>query len=338
MSAPTDFVDRYLAADAAGRENLDRVVDEPTGLADGADILAVISDPRLTPVVMHALSDLMHPTDSMYYDAIFGAEYGQRAIRNWLVPMMEEISFIEFVPQAATDLFVDAAGAVTSSVDEWQMIATIDGEQIPMPRGVSLRHYRDGWITWNADVYDTGPFRNPPPGEGGEGEAPELPPVPETAWESRPAPVPDLSAAARSWLDARTSDASGPARDALSHQDLHDLLHHPTHGADPDLIADLMHATDSVYLDPFSGDFSRADAVRNRLTDVMAKLGPLRFDPIGPVLFNGSCSAQEWMQVAVGDDGSTVPMVRGTSVRRYADGCVVYAADYFDTAALTPPR
>ena len=30
-------------------------------------------------------------------------------------------------------------------------------------------------------------------------------------------------------------------------------------------------------------------------------------------------------------------MLRGTSVRRYADGWVVYAADYFDTACLALP-
>lgn len=330
MNAAERFVDRYLAGDPEARADLDRVIDEHTGLADGADVLAVIGDPRLAPVVMHALSDLMHPTDSMYFDAIFGAEYGQRDIRNWLVPTMEEISFIEFAPQAATETFTDPSGAVTSSVDEWQMFANLEGERIPMPRGVSVRHYRDGWITWNADVYDTGPFRSPPPGE----DAPELPPVPDTPWESRPPAAPALSEPAQAFADAEGSDARDGARRHLSHQDLHDLLHHPRHGADPGIVADLMHPTESVYLDPLFGDFAGRDAIRQWLGAVMAKVGRLRFDPIGPVLFNGSCSVQEWMQMAVGEDGSTRPMIRGTSVRRYDDGWLVYAADYFDTAAL----
>ena len=42
--------------------------------------------------------------------------------------------------------------------------------------------------------------------------------------------------------------------------------------------------------------------------------------------------------MAVQPDGSRVFMTRGTSVRRRdADGLVVYAADYFDTASLTDP-
>ena len=42
--------------------------------------------------------------------------------------------------------------------------------------------------------------------------------------------------------------------------------------------------------------------------------------------------------MAVLPDGSRVMMLRGTSVRRFADGWLTYAADYFDTAPLSDPE
>lgn len=288
MTTPSDFVEEYLRASADSLDDLDRLYTSSSGL-DGDGILAVIADPRLEPVVLHALSDLMHPEDSFYFDAIYGGFHGQRAIRNWLIPTMAEISFVEFVPTAETQSFGNADGQITSSVDEWQMFANIDGERFPLPRGVSVRHYADGWITWNADVYDTGAFRQPGP----DGESAPLPPPPRTAWESTPAE---------------------PWEDVL--ENLH-----------PDV----------VYHDPLFGTFEGADAVRAWLDDVMPKIGNVRHDVIGPVLVNDGCTVREWVQVAVGDDGTTMPMFRGTSVHRFADGALIYAADYFDTAELADP-
>ena len=53
-------------------------------------------------------------------------------------------------------------------------------------------------------------------------------------------------------------------------------------------------------------------------------VGGVGVEPVGPLLFDGATAVQEWVQ------GS----LRGTSVRRFADGWVTYAVDYFDTAAL----
>jgi limonene-1,2-epoxide hydrolase len=288
MTTPSDFVEDYLSTSGAFIEDLDRLRTSSSGL-DGDGILAVISDPRLEPVVLDALVDLMHPQDSFYYDAIYGGFHGQRAIRNWLIPTMAEISFVEFVPTAATETFSDGEGRVTSSVDEWQMFANIDGERLPLPRGVSVRHYAGGWIMWNADVYDTGAFRLPGP----DGETVPLPAPPRTAW------------------DASRSEPWEGVLDNL-HQDV-------------------------VYHDPLFGTFEGADAVRAWLDDVMPKIGNVRHDVIGPVLVNDSCTVREWVQVGVGDDGSTMAMFRGTSVHRFADGALIYAADYFDTAELADP-
>ena len=52
-------------------------------------------------------------------------------------------------------------------------------------------------------------------------------------------------------------------------------------------------------------------------------------EQVGPPLFNGSCTAFEWLARGPGEDSRAV---RGTSVCRYRDGMVVYAADYYDTA------
>ena len=58
----------------------------------------------------------------------------------------------------------------------------------------------------------------------------------------------------------------------------------------------------------------------------MPRLGGVGVEPVGPLLFDGTTAVQEWVQ-----EGA----VRGTSVRRFADGWLTYAADYFDTAV--PP-
>lgn len=108
-------------------------------------------------------------------------------------------------------------------------------------------------------------------------------------------------------------------------------------GYDFDLMSDLFHPTDSVYIDPIFGEFRGQDAIRSWLTDVMPRAGALAFEPLGAPLFDGTTSVLEWKQMAIAGDGTRTMMLRGTSVRRYADGWVVYAADYFDTAPLADP-
>ncbi len=69
----------------------------------------------------------------------------------------------------------------------------------------------------------------------------------------------------------------------------------------------------------------------------MPRAGVLAFEPLGKPLFDGTTSVLEWKQMAIAPGGTRTMMLRGTSVRRYVDGWVVYAADYFDTAPLADP-
>lgn len=298
------FVESYLAAHEGQQQDLDRVVGEPTGL-DAAEMLAALADPRFTEpgrqsVALEMMSDFMAPTGSIYYDAIYGAFDGQVAVRNWLIPTMASIDFIEFVPTAPHALIDDGLGG--TSIDEWQMWAVFGDDRMPLPKGVSVRRYRDGWITWACDVYDTGPFRIPPPPEAGVEAAP-IPDWPRTVWQPDPE-VPETSTASVDF------------------------------GAD----ADQFHPTDSVYHDPIFGEIRGRAAIRSWLTDIMGKVGNIVFEPLGPQLDDGTTSVQEWQQMAIQPDDSRVFMTRGTSVRRRgADGLIVYAADYFDTASLIDP-
>ncbi len=358
---PDQFVDLYVARMSGKAMDIDRLVTEPCGLA-AAGMMAVLGHPGLGRLGIPFMADVMKPEGSIYFDAIFGAYSGQAAIRAWLLPAMASIGFIDFVPMAEPVLFDDGEGG--TSLDEWQMVATIEdrvsdrsedartddsgkarGEiRIPLSRGVSVRRFRDGWITWACDVYDTGPMRQPPPTQSGVEAAP-LPPCPRVAWATDTSGVTTpLSSAARAWVESRTKarGGAGPTLvetvSGLSHQDLHDVLNDPATGSDFNLLGDMCHPTDSVYIDPIFGEFRGQTAIRTWLNDVMAKVGNLAFEPVGPVLFDGTTSAQEWKQMAVLPDGNRVMMMRGTSVRRFVNGWLVYAADYFDTAALGDPE
>jgi hypothetical protein len=298
------FVEAYLAAHEGQQQDLDRVVSEPTGL-DAAGMLAALADPRFTEpgrqaVALEMMSDFMAPSGSIYYDAIYGAFDGQVAVRNWLIPTMASIDFIEFVPTAPHALIDDGLGG--TSIDEWQMWAVFGDDRMPLPKGVSVRRYRDGWITWACDVYDTGPFRVPPPPDAGVDAAP-IPDWPRTVWRVDP----DVAEVLASSVDFSAD-------------------------------ADEFHPTDSVYHDPIFGEIRGREAIRTWLVDIMGKVGNIVFEPLGPQLDDGTTSVQEWQQMAIQPDGSRVFMTRGTSVRRRdAGGLVVYAADYFDTASLMDP-
>lgn len=101
------------------------------------------------------LCDLFHPTDSVYLDPLFGGFYGQDGIRGWIVPVMAMIPNVAFVPTAPS-AFVDHGDGRATSVDEWVMQATMeDGRVVQMARGASVRRFRDGWLVYNADHYDT---------------------------------------------------------------------------------------------------------------------------------------------------------------------------------------
>ncbi len=313
--AGQDWVSGFLARAEAGLD-IDRVIEDAPGV-DAAGIMGLLGDERLGGHVIEAMSDLMHPTESMYYDAIFGAFHGQVAIRNWLVPTMTDISFIEFVPTAPPEEFEHADG--TSSIDEWQMWANLGEERVPLPRGISTRHYADGWVRWNADVYDTSPMRRPPSDADADVEA--LPPPPRTPWQTEPMAPPAPSEALQAWLDAPVAE-----RGPLDHADIHTIMITPELGLDPDVVGPLWHPDQSRLHEPTAA-YSGRDEINAHLGARRARRTTITLEQVGPPLFNGSCTSFEWVATAPG-----APSVRGTSVCRYTDGLITYAADYFDTA------
>lgn len=294
-----EFVRSFLAGfEGDPAANVERLVEKSSGL-DVEQMLASLGHPDIAAAGrtfgVQLMADLMHPSDSLYFDSIYGAYRGQRDIRGWLVPTMASVPFLEFVPTHEAHVFSDGPGS--ASVDEWKMVIDPtaiggEGDPIDVGRGVSVRRYRDGWINWSCDVYDTGPFRTDP--NAG------LPPVPEVEWRADPN-VEETR--------ARETDFEADCR--------------------------RFHPTDSEYHDPIFGTFRGRDEITAWLLDVMPRCGDIVFEPLGPVFDDGEVFVQEWLQKAVVPGGGRVAMTRGTSVRRYRDGMVVYASDYFDTAPLS---
>ena len=325
---PESFVDAYLAEVEAtvpgAATDVSRLVLEPCGL-DAAGMIAAISDPRLDRLGIAMLADFMAPEGSIYFDAIFGAYRGQAAIRAWLVPAMAEIDFIDFVPMAESVVFDDGEGE--STLDEWQMVANMGDEQIPLSRGVSVRRHSAGWITWACDVYDTAAFRQPPPPEM-EIETAPLPDCPQVDWRVHEgATALQLSTRANDWAAGIGAPVEGSVADrpsGLDHDEMLAVLTNSATAVDLDRMATLFHPTESTYLDPLVGEVSGQASIRAALSGSPPRLGGAGVEPVGPLLFDGTIAVQEWIQGTL----------RGASVRRFADGWMTYAADYFDTAAL----
>lgn len=301
--AVDEFVIRFLSGIVGHETSVERFVDAASGLNE-SEMLAALGHPSLGRSGIQMMADFMHPTNSRYFDAIYGSFFGQSNIRHWLVPTMAQIEFIDFVPTQPSAILDDGEGV--TSVDEWQMFANLAaigaGEgTVPMSKGVSVRRYRDGWITWACDVYDTSSFRTPTP------DGSEVAPIPNS-----PSPA--------EW----DRHAATPV----------------TVCAEVDFEADCrqFHPHDSVYIDPIFGEFHGREEITAWIMDIMPRVGNIEFVPVGPELNDGSVYLQEWVQVAVTSAGERVPMTRGTSVRRYRDGSTVYAADYFDIATLTRPE
>lgn len=294
MGITTDAFVRSFVTEMEGKEgDLNRVVMSPSGLTLEGMVEAMFH-PAVGRLAIPLLADFMAPEGSAYYDAIFGAYHGQFDIRNWLVPAMAEIEFIDFVPTAPTVVINDGHGGTW--LDEWQMVMNLGGEKIPLSRGVSVRRYRNGWINWACDVYDTAVFRQPPPPEMAGPTPPELPPFPQLEWASDPS------------VDPPTLD-------------------------DPRRTAGAFHPTESVYFDPIGGEIHGAEAINEWISNLTSDAADGEFQPLGPLVSDTTTSVQEWKRVTVGG-GADGAVLRGTSVRRFVDGFTVYAADYYDTAAM----
>jgi limonene-1,2-epoxide hydrolase len=137
----------------------------------------------------------------------------------------------------------------------------------------------------------------------------------------------------------------------MDHRALHRLINDRSSGeAFFEIFCDHLHPTDSVYIDPIFGTFRGRDAIRAWLVPVMKKVGDVSFDATEPAFFAAGSGAEsetahlghgaldssydEWMMTLHLPDGSAIPVVRGCSVRKFRDGMIVYACDYFDTHPL----
>ena len=345
------YVTNYMAQVTEGPFDMERMITEKSGLSH-QEMATVFAHPSLGFRGLEMMVDLMKPEGSMYFDAIFGANYGQHDIRNWLVPTMVESSFLQFRPTGPAIFMDDGEGGTT--IDEWIMVADFGETEIFMGHGISVRRFRDGWMIDSLDVYDAALSRTPPPADAmammeaigpAAAEMPPLPPYPEMNFQPVEVAAPEpLSEAAKAWMAARAEarangeTGTNTTPTGLSNDDLHQLHNDPVASMDFELMADMMHPTESVYIDPIFGNFKGQDAIREWYTDIMGKMGNIVFEPIAQRVWNGETSLQMFRQMAVQPDGSKTEVTWGFAVRKYKDGWLVYAADYYDVTPLTLPE
>ena len=297
MKDINECIQQYLSAWHSRDDDNEYVNAGITGLS-AAEILEMFEHPALRlPEHKHAgvslMVDLMAENDSMYFDAIYGAMYGRENIRGWLIPMMKEIDFIEFTPTQPSAVF--ARSSDTWTLDEWQMFAVFGDDRIPLPKGVSVRRYVDGFITQACDVYDTASMRQPGP----DGSVADIPGVPVVNW----------------------------VRD-------HSVPDHRIGTTNVDQLAAQFHPTESVYIDPVHGEFHGRDAIAAWLSNHLAGMENVVREAVGPALTNGANSVQEWQHILVQPNGERTFLTRGTSVQRSDGQFITYAADYYDAASL----
>lgn len=342
-AAATDYISEFMTRHGGAAIDATRFVESPAGL-DHRDIHSIINDRGLGERFFDIHCDFLHPADSRYVDPIFGAVFGQRDIRAWLVPTMTGAGAVSFDAVFPAEFLDDGEGG--TSIDQWRL-AAYDGEQwVDVTDGISVRRYRDGWITDAVDYFNTLPIRLGAAQAADGAQALELPPPPSVATTNDPAwrsPGP-LSAHAEEWLANRDAaraagtwptEASEPS--GLTNEDMFRILFDRNQGRDYELICDFMHPTDAVYQDPIFGHLQGQAAIRAWLVDIMGKTGTIEFEPISPAVLDGNVAFQEFRQVAVLPDGTRIEMVRGASVRRFAGGWLVHAADYFDVAPMLDP-
>ena len=297
MKDINECIQQYLSAWHRRVDDNEYVNAGITGLS-AAEILEMFEHPALRlPEHKHAgvslMVDLMAENDSMYFDAIYGAMYGREDIRGWLIPMMKEIDFIEFTPTQPSAVF--ARSSDTWTLDEWQMFAVFGDDRIPLPKGVSVRRYVDGFITQACDVYDTASMRQPGP----DGSVADIPGVPVVNW----------------------------VRD-------HSVPDHRIGMTDVSKLCTQFHPTESVYIDPVHGEFHGRDAIAAWLSTHLAGMENVVREAVGPALTNGTTSVQEWQHILVQPNGERTFLTRGTSVQRTDGQFITYAADYYDAASL----
>ena len=197
-------------------------------------------------LLLQMMCDFMAPEGSIYYDAIYGAFEGQRAIRNWLIPTMAKIDFIEFVPTAPPALFDDGSGQ--TSLDEV-------GDDRCLRRGphAALARRQRAAVPGRVDHLGVrcttpGPSESHrPPDTEINVDAEPIPDWPRTLWQR---------------------DTESPETSAAS--------------IDFAALGDTFHPTDSVYHDPIFGEIHGRDAIGAWLADMSDRAGNIVYEPLGP--------------------------------------------------------
>src|SRR5690606_37479425 len=125
----------------------------------------------------------------------------------------------------------------------------------------------------------------------------------------------------------------------LSHRDIHSVINDRSLGERFfEIHSDMLDHEKSVYIDPFFGDLHGQRAIRAWLVPIMSGQGSeASFDTVFPAAFledgEGGTSIDEWM-LTQPVNGEWVKIVRGVSVRRYRNGWVRDAVDFFDTTPI----
>ena len=102
----------------------------------------------------HGYCELFHPTESVYIDPFFGELKGQDKIRTWFTSVMSEARRVAF-----DVLFEPTLCGDTVVVESLMKAVNSDGTATALARFCHVERYRNGWIVYAADYYDTHPLR-----------------------------------------------------------------------------------------------------------------------------------------------------------------------------------
>ena len=114
--------------------------------------------------------DLFHPTHSVYHDPFFGELRGRDNIRSWFTSVMQQSHGVAFEL-----LFEPVFGSDAVVVESMMQASEPDGRRVPLARFCHVERYRDGWIVYAADYYDTHPVREQLPRVAGRLSQPRQP-------------------------------------------------------------------------------------------------------------------------------------------------------------------
>ena len=112
--------------------------------------LSRLSAERIRAQDWHGHCALFHPTESVYIDPFFGELKGQDKIRTWFTSVMSEARRVAF-----DVLFDPTLCGDTVVVESLMKAVNSDGTATALARFCHVERYRNGWIVYAADYYDT---------------------------------------------------------------------------------------------------------------------------------------------------------------------------------------